>query len=204
MMQRRNVSKSESGGESSSFSGGPPARIGRPLSASAPSPPSRRSGVSPLVLLVVAAILTVATYMFPEAEQEAVQEAYAAEQKLEHNVMDWWSQQRKPPVADAEENDDAEIRRAANERMLKQESKWVDGEKKLKEKLKVLAERQRQGQDLGVPVATRYLGEDIPAWPGEDVETWNAQVKQKYEEMRREEENWKEMVAAIIQSENRG
>ena len=52
----------------------------------------------------------------------------------------------------------------ATEAMLKQDSSWVDGEKKLKKQLKILAERQAQGKDLGVPVLTRWLGDDIPAW----------------------------------------
>lgn len=72
-------------------------------------------------------------------------------------------------------------------------SNWVDGEKKLKQKLKVLMERQKQGKDLGVPVLTRYLGEDIPAWPGEGVDRdeWKKKVDEKYKEMAETEKQWR-------------
>jgi hypothetical protein len=69
----------------------------------------------------------------------------------------------------------------------------TEGEKKLKAKLKVLAERQAQGKDLGVPVLTRWLGEDIPAWPSAETmpkEEWKKRVEDKYAEMRNEEMAW--------------
>jgi hypothetical protein len=86
--------------------------------------------------------------------------------------------------------------------MLAQSSQWVDGEKALKKQLTVLVERQQKEQkDLGVPVLTRYLGEDFPAWVGKDMDeaAWRKQVQDKYAEMRQEEEEWKKRMQAIIE-----
>lgn len=91
----------------------------------------------------------------------------------------------------------------ASEAMARQSSKWVDGEKKLKQKLKVLYERQKKGLDLGVPILTRYLGEDIPAWVGAGVDEkeWRAKVDAKYAEMKEEETKWREEMKKIIENE---
>jgi hypothetical protein len=194
-------------------SGGASSRFGiRSSTAVGPSGgSSTRYTVSSGCLLLIAMILTVVTYWFPEA-QHLEQEAYAVEQKLEQEMSDWWSSassggERLPPRAEKSN------RAAATERMLQQESKWVDGEKKLKAKLKVLAARQAEGKDLGVPVATRWLGDDIPAWvgaeEGEDgVKEWKARVQARYDEMRKEEDRWREMVSATLleqsNAQNRG
>ena len=97
-------------------------------------------------------------------------------------------------------------RNEASERMRTSDSKWVDGEKKLKLKLKELAKRQAKGLDIGVPVLTRYLGEDIPAWPDETIskEEWTAKVKAKYAEMRKEEDEWRAKVSAILKTHSHG
>lgn len=158
-----------------------------------------------------------ANFMFPEvqnAEQEIVQGAYAAEQKLEQEMIDWWTSNghNPPPVMVLDEGDPhrktAEIKaaRASTERMINDDSKWVDGEKKLKKELKKLVALQQEGKDVGVPVLTRWLGDDIPAWAGEgvDVDEWNAKVKARYDEMRKEEERWNDMVVATIKAEKRG
>jgi predicted RNase H-like nuclease (RuvC/YqgF family) len=78
--------------------------------------------------------------------------------------------------------------------------------RKAQAKLKVLATRQEQGKDMGVPVLTRYLGEEIPAWAGEgvNVDEWNKKVAAKYDEMRQEEEEWKKRMQVIIDREKRG
>jgi hypothetical protein len=156
-----------------------------------------------------------------QAEKEALAGAQEFGRKAleaEHRVEDWFhktsenkdknkQQQRvtggggggsiltRPKLTSAE----------ATARMLAQSSTWVDGEKKLKAKLKVLAERQQDGKDLGVPVLTRYLGEDIPAWVGEGVNEveWRQQVEAKYAEMRVEEEQWKTRMQAIIDQRER-
>ena len=95
---------------------------------------------------------------------------------------------------------------AATVRMEAQPSRWVDGEKALKKKLQVLYDRQSKGKDLGVPVLTRYLGEDIPAWTTPDImdeDEWKKKVVDKYEEMRKEEEEWKKEMAKIITQRER-
>ena len=95
---------------------------------------------------------------------------------------------------------------AATKRMEAQSSRWVDGEKALKKKLQILYDRQQKGLDLGVPVLTRYLGEDIPAWitPDKmDENEWREKVKDKYEEMRVEEEEWKKKMEKIITQRER-
>jgi hypothetical protein len=166
------------------------------------------------VLLVVAALVTAATYMFPADVRSVEHQAYQAEQELEREMFDWWQKgEHKPPVpmkADAMEMDTDSIplrsKETATEAMLQQDSKWVDGEKKLKQKLKVLAARQAEGKDLGVPVLTRYLGEEMPAWAGEgvNVDEWQKKVAAKYDEMRVEEEEWKKEMQVIIDREKRG
>lgn len=93
---------------------------------------------------------------------------------------------------------------AATARMEAQSSRWIDGEKALKKKLNVLFEQQEKGQNLGVPVLTRYLGEDIPAFVGTPdstmkVEEWKKLVEAKYEEMRQEEEEWQKKMRLMIE-----
>jgi hypothetical protein len=150
--------------------------------------------------LVIALGLTVATFLIPEGTESASAKlltaenrVIAAEERLLQSVSDaegavqhWLYDSGKP--------------NAATQRMLQQGSKWVDGEKKLKTKLKELAALQAQGKDLGVPVATRWLGDDIPAWAGEGVNrvNWKKQVDARYAEMRSEEEKWIEMVSATL------
>ena len=107
-------------------------------------------------------------------------------------------------------------RRTASERMAAQQQQagdsqqhsWVEGEKRLKRELQKLVALQQQGQELGVPVLTRWLGEDIPAWAGTGVDrdAWQAQVEARYQEMRLDEERWRDRVAATLQqqAEKRG
>lgn len=54
-----------------------------------------------------------------------------------------------------------------------------------------------------MPVLTRWLGDDIPAWAGEgvDVEEWKRKVDQKYAEMREEENEWQKHITALLERE---
>jgi len=89
----------------------------------------------------------------------------------------------------------------ASEAMKRQPSNWVDGEKRLKEQLKKLVELQKQGKDLGVPVLTRYLGDDIKAWvsEGDDKKAWEKKRDERYIKMRAQEEQWRMQVQKHLQ-----
>ncbi len=88
-------------------------------------------------------------------------------------------------------------------------SRWVDGEKELKKKLKVLYDQQnKDGTNLAAPVLTRYLGEDIPAFVGTpdskmEPEEWKKLVEEKYAEMREEEEAWQKKMAEFVKQKDR-
>lgn len=115
-------------------------------------------------------------------------------------------QENEIPVSDANLNRASS--NAATARMEAQSSRWVDGEKALKKKLKVLYDQQLEGKHRGVPVLTRYLGEDIPAYIGTPdspmkEDEWKKLVEAKYEEMRLEDEDWKKKVAEQIGNRER-
>ena len=75
----------------------------------------------------------------------------------------------------------------------------------LKKKLTELYEKQQNGELLGVPVLTRWLGDDFPAWvtPDMDEKKWREDVAAKYHEMREEEEAWKQQMQKIIDQRER-
>lgn len=82
---------------------------------------------------------------------------------------------------------------------------WVQGEQLLKQQLAKLAARQAQGLDIGVPVLTRYLGPDVPAWPsaennGMTEAEWKAVVETKYAAMRQEEDVWRQKMGEYLQT----
>ena len=142
--------------------------------------------------------------MIYNTEQEMEKVVYDTEQQLERDVMDYWLSSKQYYTASDTVHD-------ADLRMQQQSSKWVDGEKKLKKALQVLVDRQAHGLDLGVPVLTRYLGENIPAFYSKDdtslnlgintVEEWNARIEEKYTEMRIEEERWRDIVTSTLSSD---
>jgi hypothetical protein len=130
---------------------------------------------------------------FDERKQDEVDEIDHTESEENDNNNKWETPPRvvKPNAATA--------------RMEAQSSKWVDGEKALKKKLQVLYDMQQKGENLGVPVLTRFLGEDFPAWvePGMDAEEWKSKVDAKYVEMRAEEEVWKKEMQKLIEQRER-
>ena len=174
-------------------------------------------GLAPLWAILILALVLMAIsswYVSPttvsKLEDEAValgRKALEAEQEFFHLNGQKQNQQYPPKQQGGNNNynQDNTHYESATARMLAQDSTWVDGEKKLKAKLRELADRQQQGLDLGVPVLTRYLGEDIPAWVGEGVDEaeWRKQVDTRYAEMRKEEEEWKKRMQAIIDQRER-
>lgn len=215
-MQRRNINlnSSPSSGDRESTGGLAPMRTpSRTSSFKGHEPASTTTRIPTPLLVAVAVLITILTYLTPtelsdyehEVAMQASSMAHKAYEK-EQEMMQWWQQERhnKPPLIVGHDGDQAS-KLSATERMKQQPSQWVDGEKKLKQKLKVLAERQAKGEDMGVPILTRYLGEDIPAWAGKDVnvEEWNKAVAAKYAEMRKEEEEWQKRVEKALK-EQRG
>jgi hypothetical protein len=168
-----------------------------------------------------------------EVEKEAEVAGHNLAQKaldMEQGVQDWWGnhrqQQPQPPTSEDGENGngdvaatrdeqqrgggrptgaDRSVPNAATARMEAQSSRWVDGEKALKKQLQVLYDMQQRGENLGVPVLTRFLGDDFPAWvePGMDEAEWKRRVDAKYAEMRAEEELWKKEMQKLIEQRER-
>ena len=127
-----------------------------------------------------------------DSAKEILKEAYVAEQQVEQ----YFHLQQLPPKrkVDLEDVTDGKQRSLdATEAMMRQPSSWVDGEKKLKLKLKELVEIQKAGKELGVPVLTRWLGNDFPAWVSEgmDKDAWEDKRKEKYAAMAKEEVLWR-------------
>lgn len=207
----------------------PVAAAGTPRFTVAPATStSRRPGLhkryklnNPIVLLIGAALVitSVSWWVFPAAvnnvEQEAesmghdfVEKARRAEHSLEDLVVHplaatTASKKNESPQRTIPLDESASDRASAA--MKAQSSKWVDGEKKLKKKLMELYEKQQNGELLGVPVLTRWLGDDFPAWvtPDMDEEQWRKDVEAKYKEMREEEEQWKRDMQRIISQRER-
>jgi hypothetical protein len=167
------------------------------------------TGLAPmlaLIFLVFSVMALSSWYLFPttvvQVEEEAERDMQAFAKKAieaEHRVEDWFQQNQGMAAVAYEDST------AATARMMAQDSKWVDGERKLKKKLKELLEQQEEGKLLGAPVLTRWLGDDFPAWVGEGMneEEWRAKVDAKYAEMRKEEEEWQKRMQALIDQRER-
>jgi hypothetical protein len=170
------------------------------------SPDSSSSKLSPAMLLTIVCaslfgFLVVLSYLSPSSVMKAESTLYQAEQQLQLGLgFGGGTHERVVPPRVQEDPLPRQRSLDATEAMLKHDSSWVDGEKKLKKELKKLAERQAQGKDLGVPVLTRWLGEDIPAWAGEgiDLDDWKNKVDQRYADMRDEEMTWRAKMAGLL------
>jgi hypothetical protein len=167
------------------------------------------TGLAPIlamIFLCLAMMALASWYFFPTAvvqvEEEAGRDIQAFAKtaiEAEHRVEDWFQQNQGMAAVAYEDSN------AATARMLAQDSNWVDGERKLKKKLKELLEQQQEGKLLGAPVLTRWLGDDFPAWVGEGMkeEEWRANVDAKYAEMRKEEEVGQKRMQALIDRRER-
>ena len=173
------------------------------------------------VLLLIILVLTLIISLFPEprqimynTEQQMEKVIYETEQELERDVMEYWLSSKRFYTGDttgSSVTSNTHTMYESDVRMQQQSSKWVDDEKKLKQALQVLVDRQTRGLDLGVPVLTRYLGEHIPAFYSKDdpslnlgiasVEEWNRLIQEKYTEMRNEENRWREIVTKTLLSD---
>jgi hypothetical protein len=176
------------------------------------TPPSRKGGGSSgfivMIVLLAAIIMTMigaATFVSPQVHDAEIDtarktkvfidNAIKVEQEMEKQVGDLFHHTEKEELPFTKQKNAEEATAA----MEHHPSSWVDGEKKLKEKLKILHAKQQKGEELGVPVLTRYLGEDIPAWAGEGVneEEWRKQVEAKYKEMEEQEKQWRNTMKAM-------
>ena len=94
-----------------------------------------------------------------------------------------------------------ETSKDATARMMAQSSKWMDGEKALRKQLQVLMDQQQHNnENLGVPILTRYLGEDFPAFVTKDMneQEWKQKVDEQYKQMRKEEEEWQIQMQQLM------
>ena len=169
-----------------------------------------------LLLLSFFAVASLVSWsLFPsqvlEVEHEAEEVGHRLAEKAinaEHEVEDWWNRNHGGSGGSANsagggsggQNYQRRTSEEATARMLAQSSKWVDGEKALKKKLSILEEEQKNNKNLGVPILTRWLGDDFPAWvtPDMDEKEWRSKVDEKYAEMRKEEEEWIKQMQKIV------
>ena len=158
------------------------------------------------IVLLVGLISILSPSTVEKAEREAadsakeiLNEAYVAEQQMEH-----FFHRQLPPLQKVDVEDVAAGKQRsldATDAMKRQPSKWVEGEKKLKLKLKGLVELQKEGKELGVPVLTRWLGDDFPAWVSEgmDKDAWESKRKERYAAMAGEEVLWRTKTRQFLE-----
>lgn len=172
-----------------------------------------------IALLGTALVLSLAAYMVPswswqQQQQQPPRLMQKAEQAVEHEIAALWQQVQDkhahlPPIA-AEQHPQLQghvetpvVPPPVAAKSSVTGVSWVEGEQRLKAALTKLAERQAVGLDIGVPVLTRYLGPDVPAWPGDGdmtEEAWKAAVQAKYAAMRDEETAWRTQMGDYLAS----
>ena len=176
----------------------------------------RKKGPKPLsgdvvvvVLVTAALLLLLASYALPFRSHATIMA------EKEHIISQHWKHQEemggnRPPIA---EHEHPQLQHSDKDAMHKPSfpskvtgTTWVEGEKRLKQALKELADRQARGLDIGVPVLTRYLGPDVPAWPNEQMpkDQWQQKVDEKYEAMRQEENEWIQHMNEYLKTSNWG
>lgn len=169
-----------------------------------------------VTLLGAAALILIVTYLLPQqspsttgvqppphnrlGEQQDTDESHLASQRLHerHQVQPPVPVHEHPDLRDHHPGEDEH----ADITTTTTGTSWVEGERKLKRALRELAARQARGLDIGVPVLTRWVGDDVPAWPhGEmaDTATWKAAVEARYAAMRRDEEAWRTRMTEYLQ-----
>lgn len=160
-------------------------------------------------LLLIASILTIITWI--TTPSSASMTAIEKEAKyVEHEVENWLNQhEHKQKQQSRKDTGTTTTQNNNNKRdnmyeIPETNTKWVDGEKKLKIELKKLMALQEEGKELGVPVLTRWLGDDIPGYAGTgvDVDEWNKKVKAAYSRMEQEEVIWKQQMMEYINNRN--
>jgi hypothetical protein len=154
------------------------------------------------VFLALALLLTLAAYCLPTQEKQAVAHLErAAEEEIAHLWHEFHDAHGAVPPIPQEQHE-----QLSSDQSSESTYSWVAGEQKLKQALKVLADRQARGLDLGVPVLTRWLGEDLPAWPDGTIsrEDWQLEVDTRYAKMQQEETQWRKRMGELLQASPRG
>ena len=166
-----------------------------------------------LLLFLAISIFGLSLYFFPaevykvEKDVEVVGHNLAVHAiEAEHEVENWvrthqYSSSSSSLSAAAGNVPNKETSKDATARMMAQSSKWMDGEKALRKQLQVLMDQQQQdNKNLGVPILTRYLGDDFPAFVTKDMneQEWKQKVDEKYKQMRKEEEEWQIQMQQLM------
>jgi hypothetical protein len=191
---------------------------------SSPSPQKHKrkhGNVVWAMVVAIALLLVFFSVLFPaeleQVEKEAQSLGQAALKKERQFVRDHygWRQSSQdgsapPAVGDSRNPPDdwderVDASRVASHQRMGPPGRWVEGEKQLKQRLQVLYDRQQQGLDVGVPVLTRWLGGDFPAYvtPDMDAEEWKKNVEAEYARMRREEDAWQAEMQKLIHQRER-
>ena len=128
-----------------------------------------------------------------------------------HNIRESRSKNEAVRTNVDENSDKSASSNDATQRMLDQPSRFVDSEKKLKQQLLKLLEKQNaehkkkpndpNDSTLGVKISNRYLGEDLLPYPkskGEEKEWEKEMEKRKTELAKADQQDWNEMMQQYV------